>query len=150
MLGVLQAAAQVNQAQANPNNTMRFNPIFKHHKLQQKPEVITKVLAAMNSIKLNVNDPGNGSTKHFFTINREGARALVLRNKSDVRSLCDYRRAVGYMEDVSICVDNASFANWPEHGNNAIRLGATLGEAIFPSKFYDQIPNKAKADGFWA
>ena len=81
MLGI-DAAPVVVRNIANAGNGFKFNPIFKHHKQQQKQEVITKVLAAMNSIKNNVNEQGSGSTKHFFTINRDGARALVLRNKT--------------------------------------------------------------------
>ena len=115
----------------------------------QSQEVLGKVLAAMNSIKNNLQDGANGNTKHFFLINREGARAAVLRSRTPDRSFCDYRRAVGYMEDVCTCTDNATFANWPNNGENANKLVTTLGENVYPSKFFDQVTNKAKADGFW-
>ena len=66
-----------------------------------------------------------------------------------MRSFCDYKRAVGYIEDRVTCDDHYAFAAWPNLQDNAVRLGGLCGEAIYPSKFNEQVPNKAKADAFW-
>ena len=137
------------QAAANLGNAFRFNPICKYHKQAQKPDVLVKLLTAMNGIKNDLNNNAHGAAKHFFLSNHNGVRAVHLRRFTTVRSLCDYRRAVGYIEDRVMCDDTFAFASWPNPGDNGVRLGASCGETVYPAKFAEVVTSKAKADGFW-
>ena len=147
MLGV---PAVVQQAPGqNNNNTLRFHPVCKHHVAAQKPEVLPKVLAVMNSIKANPNQNDNAPTKQFFTLNDNGARAVALRRWSTQKSLCDFRRACEFIEDYGFCFENAAFDRWPTNADQAIKMRTLFDTIAYPSKFGDHVTSAARANGFY-
>ena len=71
----------------------------------------------MNSIKVALQAQENASTKTYFNLNANGARAVVLRRHSQNQSLCEFRRACNYIDDKQMCAAEAVFDKWPTAGD---------------------------------